>query len=118
LDLVLIYHSGLGQTYERLRHELLDVGTFIDFNRATAFTDSFANFFDTHHTSHGEFIVKNLDNSKYLVTKDNVDSSMEEYRVGKTELARLGKIFAEYPRWGERKKLLDEGLKSLPAVVP
>jgi len=113
-DHALMYMKGLGETYEAFRQGLAEIRPFVDLDLNVEFTSRDENFWDTHHARRGQEVVKSLDDPRYLVTLQNVQSTSVFLRPTPLEIERVQTILKQYDKWDARKKLLAEDLRRNP----
>lgn len=116
-NIALIYHLGLGETYEEFRRQLASIQPFYDLNLDTAFTSSMENFWDTHHVRRGDLVMKALKDELYLVNSQNVDNSLNQLRPTLEEIEKLKQILIGYNKWESTRKLLQDDLALTPAIA-
>lgn len=118
LTIALIYHLGLGETYENYRRQMAAIGPFVDLNLNMEFTSDPQNWWDSHHARRGDKVIEDIVNQKFVVDLSNVEETNIELRPTQDEFKKVRQILEEYDDWPRMEQLVSDRVKHNPPLVP
>ncbi|MDX1838003.1 hypothetical protein DIZ81_09705 [Legionella taurinensis] len=114
--LALKYRLGLWDTYTRYRQEMLRIGEFYDLNLDFDLVTNKDNWWDTHHTRHGDYVSELIINKAYLVNQTNLESTTEQLKPVQKELDQVDALLTQYKRWDSMKERVNKRVQQTPPL--